>query len=405
MAKIPTTDPGVPGATAHEVVRTGLEVLVEHRFKELTGKHVGLITNPTGIDRQYRANIDVFMNSGRVKLVALFGPEHGVRGSAPAGEEVGDARDESTGLPEYSLYGRNRKPNAAMLKGIDALVFDIQDIGSRSYTYITTLGAAMESAAAAKIPFFVLDRPNPLGGERIEGNITEPKFKSGVSPYPIPYVHGLTVGELAQMINGEGWLGKGRICDLHVVKMEGWSRSTLFQSTGLPWVSTSPHVPHPDTAFFYAATGIVGELEGLSIGVGMPIPFELAGAPGISPTAFAAELNRRKMPGITFRPCSFQPYYALFKGQGCGGVQIHITDFARAPLTRLNFELMDAARNIDPKIDFFPGGDPKLFDKVCGTDKVRKAFMAGKSCEQIWDDWNSGANLFRAQRQKYLLYR
>ena len=399
-----TLEPTMLTSPNHEV-HTGLEVLVRDGFKELAGKHVGLITNPTGVDRQYRANIDLLMKAKGVKLMALFGPEHGVRGSAGAGETVADSRDEATGLPEYSLYGKVRKPTAAMLKGIDALVFDIQDIGSRSYTYITTLGAAMESAADAKIPFYVLDRPNPLGGERVEGNLTEPKFKSGVSPYPIPYVHGLTVGELALMINGEGWIGANRKCDVRVVKMDGWTRSTLFQQTGLPWVSTSPHVPHAETSYFYAATGIVGELDALSIGVGMPVPFELAGAPGLSPNAFAKELTGRHLPGVIFRPCNFVPYYALFKGQSCGGVQIHITDYAKAPLTRLNFELMDAARKLKPGVEFFPNGDPKLFDKVCGTDKVRKAFMAGKSSAEIWNAWNAESAGFRVKRGKYLLYR
>ena len=385
--------------------KTGLEVLEANSFHELAGKRVGLITNPTGIDSQRRTNIDVML-AGGVKLVALFGPEHGVRGTAGAGETVKDSVDPVTHLPEYSLYGSTHKPTAKMLKGVDALVFDIQDIGSRSYTYISTMGSCMESAADAGIPFYVLDRPNPLGGERIEGNITEPAFKSGVSPFPIPYLHGLTEGELAQMLNGEGWLSKGRQCDLHVVKLEGWTRSTLWQATGLPWVPTSPHVPKPETAFFYATTGIVGELDGLSIGIGVkPLPFELAGAPGLDANKFAANLASRGFQGVSFEPTSFTPAYAIYKGQNCTGVQIKYSDYTNAPLTRLNFELMDAARAVDPDIDFFPGGKPKLFDKVCGTDKVRKMFMAGKSAEQIWESWNSGAEPFRAKREKYLLYR
>jgi len=390
--------------TVASPVKTGLEVLRDHGFRELVGKRVGLVTNPTGIDHQYQANIDV-LRKGGVNLVALYGPEHGVRGAAGAGQAVDDSVDPDTGIPEFSLYGKNRRPSKAMLKGVDVLVFDIQDIGSRSYTYIWTMGGCMQSAAEAGIPFMVLDRPNPLGGDRVEGNLVKPGYFSGVSPYAIPYVHGLTVGELAQYLNGEGLVPGGKKCDLQVVKMDGWTRNAMWFDTGLPWVSTSPHVPKPETAFFYAATGIVGELEGISIGVGMPTPFELAGAPGVSASKLAAELNGRNMPGVTFRPCTFVPYYALFKGISCGGVQIHITDYRTAPLTRLNFELMDAARKVQPKIDFFPGGDPKLFDKVCGTDTVRKAFMAGKSVGEIWQDWDAESAMFRQARAPYLLYK
>ncbi|MES1147528.1 MAG: DUF1343 domain-containing protein, partial [bacterium] len=251
------------------------------------------------------------------------------------------------------------------------------------------------------IPFYVLDRPNPLGGEKIEGNITEPAFRSGVSPYPIPYLYGLTVGELAQMINGEGWSKKS---DLHVVKMAGWNRSTLWFETGLPWVPTSPHVPRPESAFYYAATGIVGELDGLSIGIGvLSSPFELAGAPKLPATEYAQNLSKRSLPGYQFAPVTFSPTYAIFKGQTCSGVQIGFTDYASAPLTRLNFELMDAARAVKPSIKFFASG-PKLFDKVCGTDKVRKMYQAGKTSAEIWAAWNSGAEGFRVKRAKYLLY-
>lgn len=384
-------------------VKTGLEVLRDQGFQELAGKRVGLVTNPTGIDHSFNANIDV-LRKGGVNVTALFGPEHGVRGTAGAGELVEDAVDAETGIPEYSLYGKNRRPSSAMLKNVDVLVFDIQDIGSRSYTYIWTMGSCMQSAAEAGIPFMVLDRPNPLGGERVEGNLVEKGYVSAVSPYPIPYVHGLTVGELARYLNGEGLVPGGKKCDLRVVKLEGWKRADTWFDTGLPWVSTSPHIPKPESAFFYAATGIVGELDGLSIGVGMPTPFELAGAPGVSSARFAAELNSRGFPGVTFRACSFAPYYALYKGQTCGGVQIHITDYRTAPLTRLNFELMDAARKLGAPIEFFPGGKPKLFDKVCGTDSVRKDFLAGRSSAEIWEKWDAASEGFKKARAPYLLY-
>lgn len=385
-------------------VKTGLEVLASSGFKPLAGKRVGLITNPTGIDAKYRKNIDILFASKSLKLVALFGPEHGVRGAARAGEEVGNATDAETGLPEFSLYGKTSKPTPEMLKNIDALVFDIQDIGSRSYTYITTLGKCMEAAAENHVPLYVLDRPNPIGGNLVEGNITRAEFKSTVSPYPIPYCHGLTVGELAQMINGEGWLKNKAKCELHVIKMTGWKRSMEWSECGLPWVLTSPHVPKPESAHFYAITGIVGELDALSIGVGYTLPFELAGAPGLDPAKFAAELNRRNLPGVLFRPLVFVPYYAIFKGQSLGGVQIHLTDPKKVELTRLNFELMDAARKLQPGISFFGRDRDRMFDLVCGTDEVRKMFLAGKSAADIWTVWNKESSGFKVARQKYLLY-
>ena len=395
--------PPVTAPTAQSAVVTGLENLARQDFAPLRGKRVGLITNPTGVDSHLRADIDLFFHARGVKLAALFGPEHGVRGDADAGASVGNARDAETGLPVYSLYGKTRKPTAAMLRGVDVLIFDIQDIGSRSYTYISTLGLCMEAATDARIPFFVLDRPNPLGGERIEGNIPTAAYFSFVGRYPIPYAHGLTVGELAQMINGEGWLG-GRHCDLTVIPLKNWTRGMAWRETGLPWVPTSPHIPHADTSLYYAATGIMGEQPTLNIGVGYTLPFEMAGAPGLSPEKMARELNRRKLPGVWFRPASWVPFYAACKEKPCGGIQIYFTDPAKAPLTRLNFELMDAARKLKPSLNFFPAGREHEFDLVCGTDEVRKMFQAGKSAAEIWKFWNAGSENFRQKRKPYLLY-
>lgn len=393
-----------PSASA-PVVRTGLEVLQQQEFAPLRGKRIGLITNPTGVAPDLRTTIDSLAHAPGVQLVALYGPEHGVRGDAGAGASVESGKDPETGLPAYSLYGKTRKPTPAMLRGVEALVFDIQDIGARSYTYISTLGYAMEAAAENHLPFFVLDRPNPLGGARIEGNIPSEAFRSFVGRYPIPYRHGLTVGELAQMINGEGWLPHGLRCNLTVIPMQGWRREMLWAQTGLPWVPTSPHIPRPDTPLFYVATGILGELPALNIGVGYTLPFELAGAPGLSPVKFAAELNRRNLPGVTFRPLFFTPFYAGYKGQNCGGVQVYFTDPGRAELARLNFEIMDAARRLDPKLVFFPDAQhARMFDLVCGTDTVRKQFQAGRSASEIWRAWNADSAAFRARCQPYRLY-
>lgn len=392
-------------SAATTVVQTGLAVLQQQDFAPLRGKRIGLITNPTGVASDLRSTIEILAYAPGVQLVALYGPEHGVRGDAGAGASVESGKDPETGLPAYSLYGKTRKPTPAMLRGVDALVFDIQDIGARSYTYISTLGYAMEAAAENHLPFFVLDRPNPLGGARIEGNIPSEAFRSFVGRYPIPYRHGLTVGELAQMINGEGWLPHGLRCKLTVIPMQGWRREMLWAQTGLPWVPTSPHIPRPDTPLFYVATGIMGELPALNIGVGYTLPFELAGAPGLSPTKLAAELNRRKLPGVTFRPLFFTPFYAGYKGQNCGGVQVYFTDPGRAELARLNFEIMDAARRLDPKLVFFPDAQhARMFDLVCGTDTVRQQFQAGHPASEIWHAWNADSAAFRARCQPYRLY-
>lgn len=229
---------------------TGIDVLAAQNFAPLAGKRVGLITNATGVDRELRATADLLAAAPEVELLALFAPEHGVRGDRPAGERVASYVDVATGLPVHSLYGRTRAPTPEMLAGLDVLVYDIQDIGVRSYTYISTLGLAMRAAAQAGIAVMVLDRPNPLGGERVEGAPVEPGFESFVGAYPIPYVYGLTVGELARMIAGEGWLGEGVQVALEVVPLQGWRRDMDFRATGLPWVMTSPHIPTPESAAF-----------------------------------------------------------------------------------------------------------------------------------------------------------
>ena len=266
---------GVITACQAQTVKTGLEVLTEGQFHVLKGKKVGLITNPTGINRNLVSTVDILFNAPEVDLVALYGPEHGVRGDYTAGAHVGFFKDPKTGLPVYSLYGKNKKPSKEMLKGIDVLVYDIQDIGSRSYTYISTLGLAMEAAAENNVKMVVLDRPNPLGGLKMEGMVTEADFISFVSQFPIPYVHGLTVGELAVFLNNEKLLKNGAQCDLEVVKMQNWKRNMNFEATGLPWVASSPHIPHAHSSYYYPISGILGELYVYNIGVGYTLPFQL----------------------------------------------------------------------------------------------------------------------------------
>jgi uncharacterized protein YbbC (DUF1343 family) len=292
-----------------------------------------------------------------------------------------------------------------MLRGVQALIFDMQDIGSRSYTYISTLGACMAACAEQGVPLVVLDRPNLVGGNRIEGNIRENSLRSFVGAFPIPYNHGLTMGELARMINGRGWASKKR-CKLSVVAMRGYRRAMLAEESGLPWKATSPNIPHADSPYYYAATGIVGELSALSIGIGTSFPFEVAGAPGLDPWALAKELSQRHLAGVAFSPVQWRPSRGAYAGQTCTGVQIRFTNIADVSLTRLNFEIMDAVRRVDPSRRFFgrSRAQDRMFDLCCGTTRVRRLFEAGQSSARIWAEWNAGSATFRVQRKPYLLY-
>ncbi len=397
----------VTGEMSGQAVETGLETLVKNNFDILKGKRVGLVTNPTGVDRNLRSTVDILHNAPDVKLVALYGPEHGVRGEFTAGEYVDSEKDPSTGLPVYSLYGKTRKPSPEMLKGIDILVYDIQDIGSRSYTFISTLGLLMEAAAENNIPVVVLDRPNPLGGIRMEGVLTRQGFFSFVSQFAIPYIHGLTVGELAMLLNGEGMLAKGARCDLQVVKMSGWSRKMYFEETGLPWVLPSPHVPHKDSPLFYPATGIAGELYAVSIGVGYTIPFQTFAAPWINADSLASSLNRLELPGVIFRPTHYKPYYSTLQGKLVHGVQIHLTDPSVALLSLLQFYIMQETHILWPEKNLFEMCEPSrlsMFDKVCGTDEVREAFTKSFKVSDIMGLWTNDIPAFRKTAATYFLY-
>lgn len=395
-------------ALSGQQVTTGLEELEADNFSILRGKNVGLVTNPTGIDRNLRSAVDIIFNAPGVKLVALYGPEHGVRGEFTAGEHITSGNDPATGIPVFSLYGPTRKPTAEMLKGVDVLVYDIQDIGSRSYTFISTLGMIMEAAAENSIEVIVLDRPNPLGGNRIEGAITHPGFFSFVSQFAIPYVYGLTVGELALFLNGEGMLEGGKKCDLKVVTMKGWRRDMLFSETGLPWVPSSPQVPNGDSPLFYPATGIAGELYVVSIGVGYTLPFQLFAADWIDAEALAGALNDLKLPGVIFRPIHFKPYYSTLQGKMVHGVQIHLTDPSTAPLTLLQFYIMQECHRMWPDRNLFEMCDKSrlsMFDKVCGTDSIRIEFTKSFRVDDIMKLWTEETDAFRKKASGYLLYK
>ena len=280
-------------------VKTGIEVLREEGFKCLEGKRVGLTTNPTGVDSQLKSTIDILWEADNVELVALYGPEHGVRGNVHAGDVVANDVDAKTGLPMYSLYGKTKKPTKEMMDEIDVMVYDIQDNGCRSYTYISTLGMLMEACIEYNKELIVLDRPNPLGGNKIEGNVVEDGYYSFVSQFRIPYVYGQTPGELALYLNATDYANK---CNLHVVKMKGWKRDMTWDETGLEWIVASPHCPQGKSAIFYCVTGIFGEFGYVNIGVGYTLPFEIMGAPWIDADSLATALNDLHLAGIEFRP-------------------------------------------------------------------------------------------------------
>jgi uncharacterized protein YbbC (DUF1343 family) len=387
-------------------IRTGIEVLKEQKFKCLEGKRVGLITNPTGVDNNLKSTIDILHEAPNVQLVALFGPEHGVRGDVHAGDKVDNSADASTGLPVYSLYGKTRKATPDMLKGIDVLVYDIQDIGCRSFTYISTMGLAMEAAAENNIEFVVLDRPNPVGGLKIEGNLVEDNYISFVSQFKIPYLYGLTCGELALMLNGEKMLNKQ--CKLHIVKMKKWKRDMDYSQTGLQWIPSSPHIPHPHSAIFYPVSGILGELGYLSIGVGYTIPFQMFAASWIKADELVGNLNQLNLPGVTFRPMHLKPFYSVGKGEHLQGVQVHITNFRKAALSDIQFYVMQEIATLYPDHKVFEQADKgrfDMFDKVSGSKEIRERFSKNNRWEDVRDYWYKDVEAFRKLSKQYYLYK
>ena len=397
---------------ARPVVKPGVEVLRDGGFKELQGKRVGLVTNPSGVDRYLRSTVDILFNAPGGNLVALYGPEHGVRGDVYAGGHVTDTKDEATGLPVYSLYGPTRKPTPQMLEGIDVMVYDIQDVGARSYSFFCTLGLVMEACAAKGIEVVVLDRPNPLGGNKIEGCYVEQPFNSFVSQYRIPYVYGLTVGELAIMINEEG-LNRGQKgdqtparCKLTVVPMEGWERDMLYEDTGLPWVLPSPNIPFKEPPLYYAAAGICGELYGfMDIGVGYTLPFQTFGATWLDPEKLKARLESYGLPGVSFRTIWYKPIAGSRKGELVKGLQFFFTDYEKARVTETQFYVMQAVAELYPdKKAFEIISGYGLFDKVCGTDYVRKEFSKRYKVADIADYWRKDEASFRELSRQYHIY-
>jgi len=388
-------------------VLPGIDVLFkDKKIAEWKGKRVGLITNQTGVDKQMRSTVDLLLeNAFDVKVVALFSPEHGMTGQAYAAEEVLDHKGPQN-IPTYSLHGKTRRPTPQMMKDIDILIYDIQDVGSRSYTYTTTLFYMMEEAAKLHIPFIVLDRPNPINGQIIEGPMLKEKWRSFIGYVNVPYCHGMTAGELARYFNGEYNIG----CKLEVIPMQGWERWMNFTDTGLSWVPTSPNIPEADTPLFYASTGIIGELGIVSIGIGYTLPFKILGAPWISAVEFARKMNEQQLPGVFFLTHYFRPFYGLYKGKDCQGVLIKITDPHVYRPMAVQYMLLGILNLLYPKqfqakINALEPSRKELFCKANGNEEMlallsKEKYIAWKLISFQKEEREQ----FRQTRQKYLLY-
>jgi uncharacterized protein YbbC (DUF1343 family) len=387
---------GVSEPNPPAVVRLGIEN-IDAYMDVFKGKRVGLITNATGVDRNYIPSSDAL--GARVNLVALYAPEHGLRGNVVAGAAVPHEKDFKTGLPIYSLHGDTRKPSAAMLKNIDVLAFDIQDIGARSYTYIYTMAYAMQSAKENNITFVVFDRPNPIGGEAVEGGLLKSAHSSFIGLYPIPIRHGLTVGELAKLFNEEFGIG----ARLVVIPMSGWKRNMLQTDTGLPWIMTSPNIPTQDSALIYSGTGLFGG-SNVSEGIGTTRPFELVGAPWLDGLILASRMNSLKLPGVYFRPAFFTPQWGKYQGRVCNGVQIHIIDRRSFSPVAVGIHLLSIIRELGGtqfKWNTPTGKDPWMIDLYEGGTELRQGRTPSR---ELLTRWEREAKAFQIRTAKYRLY-
>lgn len=391
-------------------VKPGVEVLRDRNFDVLEGKRVGLLTNPTGVDNNLKSTVDIFSEAPNVNLTALFAPEHGVRGDAYAGDKVDNTVDSKTGVKVHSVFGKTRKPTPEMLEDIDVMVYDIQDNGCRSFTFISSMANSMDACAEQGKQFVVLDRPNPLGGEKVEGNLTEEDCISFVSQLPIPYLYGLTPGELANYINEAGLLKSGKKVDLTVIPMEGWKRDMKFTDTGMPWVLPSPHMPTPETAIYYPASGILGELYYINIGIGYTLPFKLFAAPWIDrPDEFAQRMNNLNIPGVKFRPIHFKPFYSTSQGENIAGVEFYVTDYEIAPLSMIQFYVMQELADMYPdhlamNLEGEKAKRYDMFNKVTGSKQIKERFAQRNRVEDILDYWNKDAEKFKEDTRPYRLY-
>jgi uncharacterized protein YbbC (DUF1343 family) len=378
--------------TAGARVQTGIDVLEAENFAPLRGKRVGLITNQTGIDSAGRRTVDVLAHAPGLKLVALFSPEHGIAGVVDA--PVANSTDSATRLPVYSLFGETRRPTPEMLKDIDVLVFDMQDAGVRFYTYVTTMAYCMEAAAKDHILFVVLDRPDPLGGEAIEGPVLDPERTSFVGYFPMPVRYAMTLGELARMFNAENKIG----ADLRVVSMKGWRRGERFGETSIAWIAPSPNLRTPEAAFLYPGIEIL-QAAGVSVGRGTERPFEMLGAPWIHAGELADALNARKIAGVSFAPVRFTPHDAPYKDQECEGVTIHLGDAGLLRSMWMGLEIADTLRRMYPQ-QF----QMEKMIALLGSQATIERLSRGDDPANIEAGWSSELDRFRRMREKYLLY-
>lgn len=381
-------------------VTLGDEVFLDSAWKQLHGRCVGVITNQTGVTSRLVNIVDAIRAHGKICIKAIYSPEHGLRGDRPAGAYVGSYTDARTGLPVYSLYGKQKHPSAAMLRGVDVLLFDIQDVGSRTYTFVSTMAYAMQAAAAYHKEIWVLDRPDPIGGEAVEGPVLEPRYHSFIGLYPIAMRHGMTVGELARMFDD----AFGIHADLHVIAMRGWTRDMLWPDTGLQWVQTSPNMPEWSTAVLYPCTGLI-DSSGLNGGIGTTRPFKYAGALGLDAYAFAARMNALALPGVYFRPAYWSPLFGGLTGRDIGGVDLVVYDARTFRAVPTAVSLLAAAHAIDPGALTLGARDARAIDIDWGTDSERTGIAAGKSAAAIVAGWQPALTKFLALRAKYLLYR
>lgn len=380
-------------------VQLGVDVFfAKGIYKKLKNKRIGLITNHTGVDRYLVPTVQRILELKELQLKAVFSPEHGYLGAEHANQKIQHLRH-AKGFPIYSLYGKNRRPSSEMLKEIDVLIYDIQCIGSRSYTYTTTLFYAMEEAAKRDIPLIVLDRPNPLSGLIVDGPLMQDQFRSFLGYINIPYCHGMTIGELACFFNQEYQVH----CQLSIIKMEGWKRNMSFKETKLPWIPPSPHIPESDTPFYYPTTGILGELSFLNIGVGYTLPFKIVGAPWIDAELFAKNLNEQKIKGVKFIPFHFKPFYGVYKGKNCHGVMIQIIDEKKYRPVIVQYLILGILKSLYPNqfLKFFKNSKNKKlhFAKVNGTDEVYNILLKEK-----YPTWKLIA-LDREKRKSFLTVR
>ncbi|MGH9820152.1 MAG: exo-beta-N-acetylmuramidase NamZ family protein [Pyrinomonadaceae bacterium] len=392
---------------SHQRTRLGIEVLLGERIDLIRGMRVGLVCNQASVlPETFQHAADVFAASADFTLTTLFGPQHGIRGDVQYNMiETPHVLDPRTGIMVYSLYSETREPTAEMVKDLDAIVVDLQDVGCRIYTFIYTMANCMRAAKKFGKKVIVCDRPNPIGGNGVEGNITEDAFKSFVGQFELPTRHGMTIGELARMFNEHFGIG----CDLEVVEMTGWSRDMWGDETGLPWILPSPNIPDVDTCVVFPATVHVEGTE-LSEGRGTTLPFFLNGAPFIDPYAWAEELRKFDLKGVAFREAYFRPTFAEFTGQTCGGVQIHVTKRNAFTPVIVGIAMVKTAFDMYPdKFQWRQNAYEYVFDKnpmdvVCGTDKIRKAIEGGVSLREIERDWENGLKAYVEMRKEFLLY-